>query len=112
MPDTALVNLLHHADDGVPIALVTHLSELKSSAKRGAPREVTFGKRLVDDGGRRAAPAVRWVERTALAHLRSNDRKVVAAHYPKQRDLIGHRLVGLASELIECRLPVVAHRNS
>src|SRR6185369_13179647 len=82
---TALVDLFHHSDDGVPITLLTRLSELESSAERRATGEVAFGKRLVDDDDRHAGPAVGWVERTALAQLRSHDRKVIAAHHPKQR---------------------------
>src|SRR5262249_16330196 len=108
----ALANLLHDADDRVPIALVTSVSELESFAERGAPREVAVRERLVDNGGRHARPALGWTEIPALAELCADGRKVIAARHTKQCDLTGNVVVGLTGELVECRLAGVRHRNS
>src|SRR5206468_7647017 len=42
--DPAIANLLHDADDRVPVALGAEASELESAAQRRASRKVTVGE--------------------------------------------------------------------
>src|SRR5258708_16925626 len=108
----ALTDVVHHADNRVPMALlVVESPKLESLAQRRLAGIVAIRKRLVDDCHWSIGLVIRRAEESALAQMRSNGRKVVAAHVPDECDLVGYSPSGLAVQPIKSRAGEVSERD-
>ncbi len=67
-----LTNLLHDADDRVPVALFVKLSVLESCAKRRTSWKVSIRKGFVDDRHRRFRTPVGYLKEAAFAQERDD----------------------------------------
>ena len=99
-----LANLLHDADDGVPVAFFVKVPELQLCTNRGAPWEIAIGKGLVDNRDWRLRTPVGDLKEAAFAQARADGRELIASHHTKERNLPWENIPGLAGQQIERRL--------
>src|SRR5206468_146851 len=96
-----ITDLLHDADDRVPVAIRTELAELEPLAERRAPRVVAIRKGLIDDGHRRIRVSIGCVEKPAFSQMRSDGFKIVTGYHARQRHLLGDAAPGLSVEQVK-----------
>src|SRR5262249_43462847 len=76
-------------------------------SKRRSSRKVAIGKGVVDNHHLRFRAPVGYIEEAPFTQLRANGGKVIAGDKPYQRNLPGHLVLCLTSELIKRRVGVV-----